>query len=154
MGLCGLLPCVRVSPSKKKPPNLGLKDGIKGTTPPSSNSSRPGTPDLPTRLRWLETTLQECKSGALQRARKIPRAPEAADLAKISAWDFDIFATPYSELDILAYNVLRSHSEIESMLDQGKLWRYVCELGARYHEDRPFHSFRHAVDGAPPASPP
>jgi len=46
--------------------------------------------------------------------------------------------------------VLVSHPSLSSdgapaHIDHPKLWRYVCEVAARYHP-QPFHSFRHAVD--------
>lgn len=96
-------------------------------------------------------SMQSCtpflKSGTLQDARPLPKSNSAAT-SDMFEWTFDIFTVPYADLPAVAYSALTSHPELSapvSKVDHTKLWRYVCEVAAAYHE-RPFHSFRHAVD--------
>ena len=75
---------------------------------------------------------------------------------RLTEWDFDIFTISYDELPALVFHVLLSHpavSDSASGLNLPKLWRYVGEIAAKYHR-RPFHNFRHAVDGEMPGSRP
>jgi len=78
-----------------------------------------------------------------------PEQPEPSGdaetlLTAAQEWDFDVFTVPYDELPALVYRAILMHLH-EHQIDLRKLWRYVCEIAARYHP-RPFHNFRHAVD--------
>jgi hypothetical protein len=94
------------------------------------------------------------QSARLTRSPADPPRPLSDAVFKrlITEWNFDIFTIPYTELPAIVFHVLLSHpaiSDAASGLDLAKLWRYVGEIAARYHL-RPFHNFRHAVDGELP----
>ena len=99
-------------------------------------------------LAEMPAALELAESGELGPAQPLPKPLSASRAAEMFEWGFDIWEVPYAELPALAYCVLTAHPELSapiSKIDHEKLWRYVCEVAARYHE-RPFHSFRHAVD--------
>ena len=90
----------------------------------------------------------ENRGNKLQPTRPLPKVPEGSLATEMFDWNFDIFQVPYADLPALAYSALISHPELSaqiSKIDHTKLWRYVCEVASYYHQ-RPFHSFRHAVD--------
>ena len=110
-----------------------------GKTPQWSKESLAGALD------HIPKAQEHAANGLLDDAKSFPKSLANESMFE---WSFDIFAVQYSDLPGLAYAALRSHPELSapaSNIDQDKLWRYVCELSARYHP-RPFHSFRHAVD--------
>ena len=106
--------------------------------------------NLESALLVMPGAVVEAKSAPLPKAQPLPKQPSATFASEFSDWNFDIFSISHSELTGLAYAVLTSHPELSappSKIDKHKLWRFVCEIGARYYSGRPFHSFRHGVDG-------
>ena len=109
--------------------------------------------DVPTMkkgLKLMETAVEKAATCQLQPEQPLPPTPppEAAFAGAAHAWTFDIFTVPFAELPKLAYTTLVMHpcvSGADSKLNLTKLWRFVVEIAAHYH-DRPFHDFRHAVD--------
>ena len=99
-------------------------------------------------LESMETTLDRARTDPLLPETPLPPPPEPELAESLTDWDFDLFEVPYDELPELAYNALVMHPAISapsSNLDLAKLWRFVREVAARYHE-RPFHNFRHGTD--------
>jgi len=99
-------------------------------------------------LKEMETAESAAASSTLLEPKPLPPPPSEELAARLNEWDFDIFTVPYDELPTIVYSALVMHpaiSDASSKLDLSKLWRYTCEIAARYHL-RPFHNFRHAVD--------
>lgn len=78
--------------------------------------------------------------------RPLPPSLDPAIQERMNKWDFDVFTVPYDQLNVLAHAALYQHLALFDKLDRKKLWRFVVEVERRYHQTRPFHNFRHAVD--------
>ena len=101
-------------------------------------------------LKKMETSLERAASYVLAPATQPPPIYPAAKVARAQGFDFDLFEVPYDDLPTFAFSVLVLHPSLSSgegacPIDREKLWRYVVAVAAHYHQ-RPFHSFRHAVD--------
>jgi len=101
----------------------------------------------------IQLSVRNAEEAPLLRERPFPPSPSKSNdgkelLEAVKDWDFDVFSLPYDELPAVVYCVIIAHPAVAAAscdLDLRKLYRYVCEIAARYHP-HPFHSFRHAVD--------
>jgi hypothetical protein len=108
-------------------------------------------PLLARRLAQLEAT----QSSSTLDSDPMPPPLEESDAIRYCEWGFDVHTLEYSQLPKLAFQLLCVQPELFGMglvgsrtspqFDRPRLWRFVREVAARYH-DRPFHNFRHAMD--------
>ena len=100
-------------------------------------------------LNVMPQAVSEASTSQLKTPKLLPQPLRQEIASHFGKWSFDIFMVPAAELPDLAYWALMGHPEISAQpgkIDHMKLWRFICEIASRYHDSRPFHSFRHGVD--------